>query len=355
MLELVEGPTLQERLEAHGSGPGGLAVNEAVAIARQIADALQAAHEQGIIHRDLKPANVKVRDDGTVKVLDLGLAKGVESAGPVNTAIGLSQSPTITSPAMTQVGMLLGTAAYMAPEQAKGRSADKRSDVWAFGCVLYEMLAGKRPFAGDDISDTLASVLKEEPDWTALPSTVPPAIRTLVQRCLVKDRHRRVADIAAAQFVLAEYAGLTRPERDPAADGPGGSRARVLPVAAAVLLTAIIVGAGAWTLRPGSAPPLPLVRFAFRVQGAPFTPAGRQAVAISPDGTQIVYVAGGRLHRRSIGELDSREVPGTGVGPAQPVFSPDGQSIAFFARRTRPSSACRSPVECPSLLLPPPP
>src|SRR5215472_8081505 len=168
VLELVEGPTLADRITQ-----GPIPLDEALPIAKQIAEALEAAHEQGIIHRDLKPANIKLRDDGTVKVLDFGLAKLADPVG--SGAAALSQSPTITTPAqMTGVGTLLGTAAYMSPEQGKGRPADKRSDVWAFGCVLYEMLTGKRAFEGEDVSDTLAAVLRAEPDWSALPADTPP-------------------------------------------------------------------------------------------------------------------------------------------------------------------------------------
>ncbi len=338
VLELVEGPTLQERLKAHGSGPGRLPLNEALDIARQIADALQAAHERGIIHRDLKPANVKVREDGTVKVLDFGLAKAAQnqaSDSGLQAPGDLSQSPTITSPAMmTGVGMILGTAAYMAPEQAKGRPADKRSDVWAFGCVLYEMLTGKRPFGGDEVSDTLASVLKEEPDWTALPSTVPPAIRTLVQRCLVKDRHRRVADIAAAQFVLAEHAGLTTASGS-AADGNRSGRSGLAWMAAAVLLTAALFGSGLWRFWPADPPAPGMVRFTFRApEGAPFSSLVRQGVAISPNGTQIVYAAGGRLYRRAVDELESHAITGMDL-PVTPTFAPDGQSVAFYSSSER--------------------
>src|SRR5207253_3647350 len=188
VMELVDGETLAERIAR-----GPLAIDEALAVARQIAEALEAAHERGIIHRDLKPANIKVTPDGTVKVLDFGLAKLAESAGSGRQAAGsahLSVSPTITSPAMTGIGMLLGTAAYMAPEQAKGKPADKRSDVWAFGCVLYEMLAGERPFPGEDVTDTIVSVMSKDPDWSALPATTPPAIGRLLRRAPQRDPKR---------------------------------------------------------------------------------------------------------------------------------------------------------------------
>ena len=181
VLERVEGETLAELL-AHGSG---LLLHQALSVARQIADALQAAHEKGIIHRDLKPANIALTADGQVKVLDFGLAKALDSGPASSTTGNVSNSPTIMTPAMmTGVGVILGTAAYMAPEQAKGRVADKRSDVWAFGCVLYEMLTGKRAFEGEGVSDTFAAVLRGEPDWSALSSDVPVSIRTLIKRCL---------------------------------------------------------------------------------------------------------------------------------------------------------------------------
>src|SRR5262245_35302167 len=185
VMELVEGPTLADRIS-----PGAIPIEDALPIAKQIADALETAHEQGIIHRDLKPANVKVRDDGTVKVLDFGLAKAL---GPEtgSGAVDVTSSPTITSPALTARGMFLGTAAYMAPEQARGKSVDKRADIWAFGCVLFEMLTGARTFEGEEVSDTLAAVLRGEPDWTKLPANLPAPLIIVLKRCLEKDPRQR--------------------------------------------------------------------------------------------------------------------------------------------------------------------
>ncbi len=185
VLEMVEGPTLADRIER-----GPIPLEDALPIARQIAEALEAAHAQGIVHRDLKPANIKVRDDGTVKVLDFGLAKAMA----VDSSPGVvALSPTITSPAATAMGTIMGTAAYMSPEQARGRAVDKRSDIWAFGAVLYEMLTGRRAFDGEDVSDTLANILKREPDWSALPPGTPPAIERVLRRCLTKDPRLRTA------------------------------------------------------------------------------------------------------------------------------------------------------------------
>src|ERR1051326_8361277 len=181
VLELIDGESLDRRIAR-----GPIPVDEATPIAVQIAEALEAAHEKGIVHRDLKPANVAVTHDGQVKVLDFGLAKAIDTSS--STGVEMTQSPTITSPAMmTAAGMILGTAAYMSPEQAKGRPADKRSDIWAFGCVLFEMLTGKRAFVGEDVSDVLAAILMKDPDWAALPAMTRPAIRTLLRRCLEKD------------------------------------------------------------------------------------------------------------------------------------------------------------------------
>src|SRR4051812_28249880 len=212
VMELVQGETLADRLGQVGADPrvgaqgSALAVDEALGIARQIADALQAAHDKAIVHRDLKPANIALTHDGQVKILDFGLAKQeLAAAAPA----GVSQSPTLIF-AHTQAGVILGTAAYMSPEQAKGRLADKRSDIWAFGCVLYEMLTGARAFAGDDITDIITAVMRDEPDWARLPASTPPNLRALIERCLKKDYRERIADIAVAQFLLNERAAPAR-------------------------------------------------------------------------------------------------------------------------------------------------
>jgi eukaryotic-like serine/threonine-protein kinase len=204
VLELVDGSTLADRI-----AEGPISLDEAMPIARQIAEALIGAHEQGIIHRDLKPANIKLRDDGTIKVLDFGLAKAIDQAGvSAIDSPAAANSPTL-SLAATQAGVILGTAAYMAPEQAKGRPADKRSDVWAFGCVLYEMLSGQMAFGGDDVGDVVAAVIGAEPNWNALPPSVPVSIRQLLQRCLVKDRKTRISDAGVLRYVLDEPTSTT--------------------------------------------------------------------------------------------------------------------------------------------------
>jgi Tol biopolymer transport system component len=337
VMELVEGPTLAERI-----AEGPIPIDEAIGIAAQIAEALGAAHDQGVVHRDLKPANIKVKPDGTVKVLDFGLAKAVGPAeaghysGSVRPQADLSASPTITTPAMTQIGVLLGTAAYMSPEQAKGRPTDKRSDVWAFGCVFYEMLTGQRAFAEEDISETLAAVLKSEPDWSRIPSDVPQAIRTLIQRCLVKDRRQRVADISAAKFVLCELGNLgTRPAMANVAAAPRSRWQRVLPPLAAAAVTGAIVGAGMWMLRPVARAPL-VTQFSFNLPEGQALSGTRQAVAISPDGMHIAYAASQALYVRSLHERDAHAISGSenahALGLLNPIFSPDGQSIAYFTQ-----------------------
>jgi eukaryotic-like serine/threonine-protein kinase len=362
VLELVEGPTLADRL-AHGPIP----IDEALPIARQIAEALEAAHEQGIIHRDLKPANIKLKVRGapsprteddrferrlsatdvadcTVKVLDFGLAKALE---PVAVTGGdVTASPTITSPAhlrpgyggqaMTQMGMILGTAAYMSPEQAKGRPADKRSDVWAFGGVLYEMLSGQRAFRGDDISDTLAAVLRQDIDWTALPASTPAPVRRLLARCLDRDVRRRLRDIGEARIVLDDPAALARGDAaDMAALAPPQPLwRRAMPVVLVAIVTGALAGAAAWYLKPR--PTLAVTRFAFTLpEGQAFSGAAgvRHLIAVSPDGAQVVYGAPARLYLRSMSQLDVKTIQGTEAYQAvtEPVFSPDGRSVAFFA------------------------
>jgi eukaryotic-like serine/threonine-protein kinase len=343
VMELVEGPTLADRITQ-----GPLPVDEVLSVAKQIAEAVEAAHEQGIIHRDLKPANIKLRADGVLKVLDFGLAKALE---PVHAAPDASQSPTITSPAMTTgLGVILGTAAYMSPEQARGRPADKRSDVWAFGCVVYEMLTGRRPFEGDDVTDTLAAILMREPEWTALPSAVPPLVRTLVQSCLVKDRRRRVADLSAALFVL-EKGAMPGPQdaihilKETAAAQTTAAvsevraalvhlnRRRVIQVgASAVLATAIIMGIGIWFwFGARSAPPAVTVRFQIPPPGA----SAVQMFTLSPDGRYLAFITdAGRSNQlwvRAMDTLESRPLAGTD-GATYPFWSPDGTYVGFFAQ-----------------------
>ena len=324
VMELVDGEDLAQRLTR-----GAIPIDETLPIAKQMAAALEAAHEQGIIHRDLKPANIKVRGDGTVKVLDFGLAKAMEAP---TSAMNVSQSPTITTPAMTQAGMILGTAAYMSPEQAKGRPADKRSDIWAFGCVIYELLAGKRAFEGDDVSDTLAAVLRGQPDWTALPVDVPEHIRLLLHRCLEKDRSKRVSDVGVAQFLMTESSLATGSMSTPPPPPARPWWTRLAPIAASAFVGAAIVGASLWELRPQPAPPV-VTRFALRIpDDQRFTNVGREAIAISPDGTRIAYVANQRLQLKAMWDVDVRPLtPQAPGGLTTPVFSPDSQWIAYWA------------------------
>jgi serine/threonine-protein kinase len=321
VLELVEGPTLAERI-AHGPIP----VDEALHIAGQIVDALEAAHEQGIVHRDLKPANIKVRSDGTVKVLDFGLAKALDPA--VSPGGDPNISPTVTSAASIRMGILLGTAAYMSPEQAAGGPAEKRSDVWAFGCVLYEMLTGKRAFGGDEISDTLTSVLRDAPDWSAWPDSVPLHVRALVEECLQKNRKDRVADISTARFVLTERgAGLMSRLPRQLALRPRSWKSEALVAAIAVAVAGVV-----WNVWPTTnAVPTSVTRFTIELQDDQELRSA-SSPAISPDGTQVIYVANHRLYLRSMSELDARPIAGTeSADVLNPVFSPDGGSVAFWS------------------------
>jgi serine/threonine-protein kinase len=336
IMELVEGEDLAQRL-ARGAVP----VDDTLPIARQIATALEAAHEQGIIHRDLKPANIKVREDGTVKVLDFGLAKALEPASTSPAGAALANSPTITSPAeVTARGVILGTAAYMAPEQARGKAVDKRADIWAFGCVLYEMLAGRRPFEGDDVSDTLASVLKGEPAWNSLPAILPPPVRVLIEGCLKKDRQQRIADISTAVFLLEQPATAFGAASAPLIASRRPLWRRALPLAVTAVVSAAITGGVAWSVKPPTLPPI-ITRFPIALgEGQAFTNTGRQVLAISPDGTQIVYVANSRLYLRSMSNTQARPIAGTEVsqgsgGVTNPVFSPDGRSVVFYSLSER--------------------
>ena len=320
VLELVEGPTLADRI-AQGPMPMG----EVLFIARQIAEALEAAHEQGIIHRDLKPANIKVRPDGAVKVLDFGLAKAAAGNEP---AAG-SQSATLTPLARTRPGVLLGTAAYMSPEQARGLALDRRTDIWAFGCILYEMLTGRNPFARATLWDTLAAVVETEPDWTAL-QEMPALLETLVRRCLHKDPKRRLHDLGDARIEMEDL-HAAQPAATRAARGRRSRRSRSALVAATVVATLASAAIAVSYLRPGPET-APAMRLSISTTGR-ITP--QLSVAVSPDGRRVAFVAtdsDGRsvLWVRPLDSLDARAIPGT-ENAAHPFWSPDGQSLGFIA------------------------
>jgi serine/threonine protein kinase len=334
VMELVEGEDLSARIRR-----GPLPLDEALPIARQIADALESAHEAGIVHRDLKPANVKVRADGTVKVLDFGLAKVFEPGSGIRepgSAPDLSHSPTITSPAMTMRGVILGTAAYMSPEQAKGRFVDKRADIWAFGCVLYEMLTGKRAFDGEDVSDTLASVLRAEPDWFALTSRSTPAITTVVRRCLARDPRQRTRDVGDVRLQLEEAQSAT--PQEVAVDAT--SRRRWLPAAVAGIaaVAALAVAAPAvWRSRPAADPPM--LRFGVAIPDGyrihRLGTANRLSFSLSPDGRRLAAVltsarSGRRVFMRRLDEAEFREVPGTD-GAFAVTWAPDSNRFAVVS------------------------
>jgi Tol biopolymer transport system component len=318
VMELVEGADLSQRIAM-----GPMPLDDALPIARQIAEALEAAHERGIIHRDLKPANIKVRPDGMVKVLDFGLAKATEAGEVAGAGPGrrhdLTQSPTITSPAMTQAGVLLGTAAYMSPEQARGQPVDKRADIWAFGCVLYEMLTGRRLIQGETISDTLAGVLKDEPEWTH----VPVRARRLLQRCLEKDPKRRLRDIGDAWSLIEE-----------APHSESKPRTALPSIVAAMCAVIAAVGLWGWwrATRPIEAVPQAMVRLDVDLGPTVSLSSDPGAgVIISPAGDRLAYVSRSRLFIRSLDAARASELPGT-EGATAPFFSPDGEWIAFFAQ-----------------------
>jgi eukaryotic-like serine/threonine-protein kinase len=328
VMELVEGPTLADRIKS-----GAIPIEEALPIAKQIAEGLEYAHERGIVHRDLKPSNVKVTSDDTVKILDFGLAKTMQA----ETASGdATTSPTLSAMA-TQSGVLLGTAAYMSPEQARGKLVDRRADIWAFGCVLYEMLTGKMTFGGGAVTDTLAAVLRAEPEWSQLPATTPTRVRVLLQRCLQKDPKQRLQAIGDARISLDEVlSGAPEPSSGAAAPNSIPLWRRTLPWALG-FLAAAITGVAVWTLKPSATKQVTRTVITL-------PPAQRLAgwsdlvLAISPDGSQLAYVArtqgaGGetqRIYLRGMNSLEANPIPGT-EGAVDPFFSPDGQWLGFFA------------------------
>jgi serine/threonine protein kinase/Tol biopolymer transport system component len=332
VMELVEGEDLSQRIAR-----GAIPLDEALVLAKQIAAALAAAHEAAVVHRDLKPANIKVKPDGTLKVLDFGLAKLTEARG-VGQAGGAgkespSQSPTITNPAaMTQAGMILGTAAYMSPEQARGKTVDKRADIWAFGAVLFEMLTGRRPFDGEDITEVLGAVVRLDPPWEALPGDVPPLVRTLLQSCLVKDPFHRAADISIALFVLDKAASLSVVPIavQGSSTAPSGRRAWMVALGVAAVLIGVMAIPTVRHLRETPPQSSPETRTEI------VTPATTDATsfALSPDGRQIVFVASGdgasRLWLRSLTGTTAQPLAGT-EGARYPFWSPDSGSVGFFA------------------------
>lgn len=320
VMELVEGPTVADRLR---SGP--LPPNEALSIAKQIIDAVEIAHERNIVHRDLKPANVKVTDDGVVKVLDFGLAKVFTAETPDG---DLSHSPTLLKG--TEAGVILGTAAYMSPEQAKGKVVDKRSDIWSFGCVLFEMLSGKQPFAGETLTDTLAAVVRGEPDWDHLLSTTPPNVKRLIQRCLEKDVKRRLRDIGDARYELE----ATSPKDVQAPVAATQKLSRYWPwLAGVIALVALAAFAGSFVTKRFATRPIPASVIRAEMQlPADQLPSGdaRTRLTLSPDGTTLVYVAKQRLYLRPLNSLEAVPINGT-YSANNPFFSPDGKWIGFWS------------------------
>jgi Tol biopolymer transport system component len=334
VMELVDGPTLADRIVQ-----SAIPLDEALAIANQVASALEAAHSQGIIHRDLKPANIKLRDDGTIKVLDFGLAKAVEYSGGGGSSLSLS--PTVTTPALTQMGVILGTAAYMSPEQVRGKSVDRRADIWAFGCVLFEMLTGRRPFEGEGVTDTLGAILHKEPNWEELDAKVPARIRMVLQRCLHKDPRQRLHDIADVTLAMAG-AFETPPaasDRASARVSTTGLRWRYALIGLAGIVIGGLVAAGVMWARDSAPPAAAPIRVALNTPDDPPVRLGNNAadVAITPDGTHVVYGASsekGGLAVRGLGQLQMA-VLATDQQAFQPFVSPDGAWVAFNDQNDR--------------------
>jgi len=318
VLEFVAGEDLHKRIEK-----GSIPVDEALANALQIADALEAAHDQGVVHRDLKPANAVVTPDGVVKVLDFGLAKALDSDADSD----ISNSPTLMMSSPTVQGVILGTAAYMSPEQARGKRVDRRADIFAFGCVLYEMLTGKRCFTGETVSDTLASVLKEVPDMDALPGDTPAAIKTLIGRCLEKNPRQRLRDIGEARILIDHVIRGEVAEEPVKATVQPRSRSRAaIPygITAMAVIAAIIITS---TMMNLSVPELPVRKFRMPIESSGFAPT---EPVISPDGTKIVYVLGNSIVVQPLNDLQSITLE-TENTPLHPFWSPDGTQVAYFA------------------------
>jgi serine/threonine protein kinase len=327
VMELIEGPTLANRIAR-----GAIPIDEALPIAREIAEALEAAHERGIVHRDLKPANIKITPDGNVKVIDFGLAKAVESDV---TSIGIQNSPTISQMA-TQAGIILGTAAYMSPEQAKGKSVDRRTDIWAFGCVLFEMLTATRPFEGETVSDALAAVIRGEPDWPLLPSNTQHTIRKVLQRCLKKDPKQRLQAIGDARIAIEEVLSGDSQDLGPPVEIRPPAWRRVLPWAVFAAVTFAAVFAAVYFMhKPQSSPVIvsqipspPNTNFVFTgINPGPLilSPDGERVAfsAVSSDGRQLIWV-------RPLSSAAAKPLDGTD-GATFPFWSPDSRSLGFFA------------------------